>query len=62
MKEFEDWFAEQMPAAAPFTHISCKQTWRAALEWVLKTERELDIQDAPIGMREVIKKELGGLY
>ena len=38
--------------------IPARDVWRKALEWTLKTEKELEEQDAPIGMREVIEQEL----
>jgi len=35
-----------------------KEGWRAALEWTLKTAKELDEQDIPIDMGDVIRQEL----
>ena len=32
--------------------------WKAALEWVLKTSKELEETDAPIDMGDVIEMEL----
>ena len=56
MEAFEKWIATKCG-------ICCKQGreagWRAALKWTLKTEKELEEQDVPISMRDVIEKELG---
>ena len=41
-----------------FEHEVGKYFWKAALKWALKTAKELDEQDAPISMNDVIKAEL----
>jgi hypothetical protein len=35
-----------------------KVYWRLALEWTIRTAKELDEQDAPICMFDVIRQEL----
>ena len=35
-----------------------RRVWKAALNWTLKTAAELDRQNAPIDMNEVIEQEL----
>ncbi len=38
--------------------VIARYWFRAALEWTLRTAKELDEQDAPICMQEVIESEL----
>lgn len=66
MKAFEKWDDHWCPKMqCELKRVKCqdckdlrKAGFRTALEWVLKTEKELEEQDAPIGMREVIEQEL----
>ena len=54
MKAFKKWFNR----SSWLEVRACEAGWRAALEWVLTTAQELNDQDAPIGMEEVIEQEL----
>ena len=64
MKAFEKWQEERIIKI--LTHLDNlftfkageKEGWRAALEWTLRMSKELDEQDAPISMQEVIEQEL----
>ena len=57
MKAFENFLAKTRPPL-----ICCENSgrfyWRAALEWAVKTSKELYEQDAPIGMQDVLDQEL----
>ena len=55
MKAFEEWYKRFLPGKRV---VSPSDGWRAALEWVQRTVKELDEQDAPICMGDVIKYEL----
>lgn len=65
MKMFEKWYNElsmredEVDFTIP-TYESYKRGWKAALEWTLETAKELNEQDAPISMNDVIKAELEG--
>lgn len=64
MKAFEKRWNHGMLSGSPGTFGEptrkeiARFAWRAALEWTLKTEKELTEQDAPIFMSDVIKQEL----
>ena len=60
MKAFEKHLAKDHHYVRPtsFDAEIMRQEWRAALEWALVTSKELDEQDAPISMQEVIEQEL----
>lgn len=66
MNEFERHWTSGMLSGSPTSFDSeptpkqiARFAWRAALVWTLRTEKELSEQDTPIGMRDVIEKELG---
>ena len=58
-KEFKRWL-EAHPGryTVPALKMGFDGGWRAGLEWTLKTAEELEEQDVPIGMQEVIEQEL----
>lgn len=71
MKAFEEWWDNDeivnnaFAAAAETVRFNASDdetkgyaVWRAALKWVQRTVKELDEQDAPICMGDVIKHEL----
>ena len=66
MKAFEKWDKKEYPLPPCYERgpigramlAQRKHTWRAALKWTVKTSKELDEQDAPISMQEVIEQEL----
>lgn len=56
MEEFEKWFAKS--TIRDIRKSYCRDTWKAALEWVLSTGYIDDYIDEILDYRQV-KKELG---
>ncbi len=59
MKAFDEWFeCYQSRDIRDGVFDIGAEAWRAALEWTLETAKELDKQDAPICMNDIIEQEL----
>ena len=54
MKEFEKLWKENDGCGKE----GCEWYWRAALKWTLKMSKQIDEEDAPIFMNDVIEGEL----